>query len=135
MLCLFVFFFKQKTADEIRISDWSSDVCSSDLAREPSPDLVAAAWRRHRGDDLPWRLRADRQHAAAVDRHRGGPRAARLHHPDDLVPVAQPAAGDLDDAAAARSEERRVGKEWDSTCSTRWSPYNSKQQIKRLKKK
>src|SRR3546814_1319325 len=70
-------------------------------AREPSPDLVAAAGRRHRGDDLPWRLRADRQHAAAVDRHRGGPRAARLHHPDDLVPVAQPAAGDLDDAAAA----------------------------------
>src|SRR3546814_1504491 len=30
MWCLF-FFFKQKTADEMRISDWSSDVCSSDL--------------------------------------------------------------------------------------------------------
>src|SRR3546814_1679780 len=30
--CLFVFFFKQKTAYEMRISDWSSDVCSSDLA-------------------------------------------------------------------------------------------------------
>src|SRR3546814_6877937 len=29
--CLFVFFFKQKTAYEMRISDWSSDVCSSDL--------------------------------------------------------------------------------------------------------
>src|SRR3546814_16521578 len=29
---LFVFFFKQKTAYEVRISDWSSDVCSSDLA-------------------------------------------------------------------------------------------------------
>src|SRR3546814_10905106 len=29
----FVFFFKQKTAYEMRISDWSSDVCSSDLAR------------------------------------------------------------------------------------------------------
>src|SRR3546814_4885487 len=29
---LFVFFFKQKTAYEMRISDWSSDVCSSDLA-------------------------------------------------------------------------------------------------------
>src|SRR3546814_3628711 len=28
-----VFFFKQKTADEMRISDWSSDVCSSDLAK------------------------------------------------------------------------------------------------------
>src|SRR3546814_7966012 len=30
-LCLFFFFFKQKTAYEMRISDWSSDVCSSDL--------------------------------------------------------------------------------------------------------
>src|SRR3546814_4573228 len=29
--CLFCFFFKQKTAYEMRISDWSSDVCSSDL--------------------------------------------------------------------------------------------------------
>src|SRR3546814_10562905 len=29
--CIFVFFFKQKTAYEMRISDWSSDVCSSDL--------------------------------------------------------------------------------------------------------
>src|SRR3546814_6155794 len=35
---LFVFFFKQKTAYEMRISDWSSDVCSSDLR-----DLVARA--------------------------------------------------------------------------------------------
>src|SRR3546814_2909573 len=31
--CIFVFFFKQKTAYEMRISDWSSDVCSSDLDR------------------------------------------------------------------------------------------------------
>src|SRR3546814_9577792 len=31
LLLFFVFFFKQKTAYEMRISDWSSDVCSSDL--------------------------------------------------------------------------------------------------------
>src|SRR3546814_7030264 len=31
MLCGLFFFFKQKTAYEMRISDWSSDVCSSDL--------------------------------------------------------------------------------------------------------
>src|SRR3546814_2316997 len=31
LICLFLFFFKQKTAYEMRISDWSSDVCSSDL--------------------------------------------------------------------------------------------------------
>src|SRR3546814_3977452 len=32
VLCLFFFFFKQKTAYDMRISDWSSDVCSSDLS-------------------------------------------------------------------------------------------------------
>src|SRR3546814_10084749 len=38
--CYFVFFFKQKTAYEMRISDWSSDVCSSDLlARAHLRDL------------------------------------------------------------------------------------------------
>src|SRR3546814_10994902 len=31
LLCCFFFFFKQKTAYDVRISDWSSDVCSSDL--------------------------------------------------------------------------------------------------------
>src|SRR3546814_7734664 len=31
MVCFFIVFFKQKTAYELRISDWSSDVCSSDL--------------------------------------------------------------------------------------------------------
>src|SRR3546814_6926367 len=35
MCVLFFFFFKQKTAYEMRISDWSSDVCSSDLGRDP----------------------------------------------------------------------------------------------------
>src|SRR3546814_14696616 len=35
-LILFMFFFKQKTAYEMRISDWSSDVCSSDLGRSVS---------------------------------------------------------------------------------------------------
>src|SRR3546814_12296987 len=36
MVCLSVFFFKQKTAYDMRISDWSSDVCSSDLAATPA---------------------------------------------------------------------------------------------------
>src|SRR3546814_1997608 len=38
----YFFFFKQKTAYELRISDWSSDVCSSDLQR-PDPGTVPAA--------------------------------------------------------------------------------------------
>src|SRR3546814_13354034 len=43
-----LFFFKQKTAYEMRISDWSSDVCSSDLLGIPEQahDLVAESWRR-----------------------------------------------------------------------------------------
>src|SRR3546814_9568717 len=52
MCCLYFFFFKQKTAYEVRISDWSSDVCSSDLlgrgfgereigGAQPEHDVVA----------------------------------------------------------------------------------------------
>src|SRR3546814_10523935 len=42
MIFVFLFFFKQKTAYEMRISDWSSDVCSSDLA-DPTNDDAACA--------------------------------------------------------------------------------------------
>src|SRR3546814_12242840 len=50
MKFVFVFFFKQKTAYEMRISDWSSDVCSSDLiAAEADEDLRGPVeHRRHR---------------------------------------------------------------------------------------
>src|SRR3546814_3747134 len=46
MLCFF-FFFKRRTAYEVRISDWSSDVCSSDLLREIVPRRAVAG----RADD------------------------------------------------------------------------------------
>src|SRR3546814_4217798 len=45
---VFVFFFKQKTAYEMRISDWSSDVCSSDLIEEFTY-LQPARWNGTRG--------------------------------------------------------------------------------------
>src|SRR3546814_8613515 len=41
---LVVFFFKQKTAYDMRISDWSSDVCSSDLVAQASKAIVAEAF-------------------------------------------------------------------------------------------
>src|SRR3546814_2305408 len=41
-MCDVLFFFKQKTAYEMRISDWSSDVCSSDL-RSADPEVIAPA--------------------------------------------------------------------------------------------
>src|SRR3546814_3379917 len=52
---LHVFFFKQKTAYGMRISDWSSDVCSSDLSMR-TPRLVSFCTRRRRSS----RLRAKR---------------------------------------------------------------------------
>src|SRR3546814_2423143 len=39
LVCYMFFFFKQKTAYEMRISDWSSDVCSSDLHAAPCAHL------------------------------------------------------------------------------------------------
>src|SRR3546814_8100672 len=40
-MLVMVFFFKQKTAYEMRISDWSADVCSSDLTHRITPDALA----------------------------------------------------------------------------------------------
>src|SRR3546814_5038947 len=45
-LCIF-FFFKQKTAYEMRISDWSSDVCSSDLHRRGGRSVPRNSHRPH----------------------------------------------------------------------------------------
>src|SRR3546814_1145727 len=43
LLRVFVFFFKQKTAYEMRISDWSSDVCSSDLTTRSIGGILCSA--------------------------------------------------------------------------------------------
>src|SRR3546814_3405349 len=63
-----IFFFKQKTAYEMRISDWSSDVCSSDLVHRHSVTV-----RQHLK-----LVRADRTHPL-FNRHQRRPR-----HSDDL---------------------------------------------------
>src|SRR3546814_4947610 len=55
---VFFFFFKQKTADETRISDWSSDVCSSDLRGERAAEPTGRPDR-----PLPTRTLARRQPA------------------------------------------------------------------------
>src|SRR3546814_1312736 len=60
---MFVFFFKQKTAYERRFSDWSSDVCSSDL---PAPLALDRAFNREgRG-----RTRLAQRHHRLVEAHR-----------------------------------------------------------------
>src|SRR3546814_8316982 len=51
--CVVVFFFfKQKTAYEMRISDWSSDVCSSDLHRAGRPAVAEAVAQVVQPDDV-----------------------------------------------------------------------------------
>src|SRR3546814_4758197 len=57
MLCVtFFFFFKQKTAYELRISDWSSDVCSSDLQSGVYvvPQIGAGVWIEFEHGDLDY---------------------------------------------------------------------------------
>src|SRR3546814_3226456 len=91
-----MFFFKQKTAYEMRISDWSSDVCSSEL-----PDFDV-----------------DMRGAAIVTPHRPEQLADRIMIVIGII------LGHRGSRAIASSEERRVGKECVSTCRSRWSPYH-----------
>src|SRR3546814_2236942 len=112
------FFFKQKTAYEMRISDWSSDVCSSDLvadvAHASGLKVYSEALEDNRpqiGDDMAMRSHAD------------VPMAAMWHFAGTTRPKPTYIA-DIKGAASVRSEERRVGKECVSTCRSRWSPYH-----------
>src|SRR3546814_20699497 len=103
-----VLFFKQKTAYEMRISDWSSDVCSSDLTRIAITRTGAQS---------------------------GKERICRLHPVSTMVrqwrvtcPTSSVTSGCMRATVIAgyrilRSEERRVGKECVSTFRSRWSPY------------
>src|SRR3546814_11783396 len=117
------FFFKQKTAYEMRISDWSSDVCSSDLDQKlplviSKPTPASAVEANRLGIAA---LQAGDNEAAA--RHFGAAIAADPHS-GALQRNLASAWRALGDEARARSEERRVGKEGVSTCRTRWSPYH-----------
>src|SRR3546814_15435387 len=73
MVCLFV---KQKTAYEMRISDWSSDVCSSDLPALEARDRLP----QHRHDDAAGKRRALEKRF--VDEFRGVAAGAKLRHSD-----------------------------------------------------
>src|SRR3546814_17430218 len=107
----------------MRISDWSSDVCSSDLdARDAD---------RHRLLQLA-------MDAAQPLEERLARRCCQLHESTERVfPMVEQRAGSRDPEAsrkdiAPRSEERRVGKECVSTCRSRWSPYNYKKKNKKI---
>src|SRR3546814_16732456 len=118
MLCLF-FFFKQKTAYEMRISDWSSDVCSSDLI---APRVCSGK--------KSTRFRTNSSIVVAL-------RITKLSDPKRFsmfcrCPSRRLNDGQLSRSDARRSDARRVGNECVSTCRSRWSPAPSKQNKDRL---
>src|SRR3546814_3427602 len=118
VVVIFVFFFKQKTAYEMRISDWSSDVCSSDL-HEPASIIQ----RQASSIDLEQLLDDERIGALVVGPGLGRDREASLRLDAALV-QRHPLVLDADALVLlGRSEERRVGEECVSTCRSRWSPY------------
>src|SRR3546814_7084769 len=65
-MCMAFFFFKQKTAYEMRISDWSSDVCSSDLHAQPRQRLAQAVTFEPGDGSLGLDRRIDFLHGAPV---------------------------------------------------------------------
>src|SRR3546814_14338005 len=114
---VYVFFFKQKTAYEMRISDWSSDVCSSDLyqdhqmgvrGRECSTRPAKAEADTTEKGFKPWsHLLSSAPSTAAISSRKMPASSIELKRP-------------------VRSEESRVGKESVSTCRSRWSPHHEK---------
>src|SRR3546814_18654153 len=93
----------------MRISDWSSDVCSSDLFG---------------GENAWWKLVvfALAVLSIGIGGALAGHATARSRHPYLVL---------LGTAILARTEERRVGKECVSTCRSRWSPYHYKINVRR----
>src|SRR3546814_19475350 len=119
------FFFKPKTAYGLRISDWSSDVCSSDLLRvvrrplEQRCDTVLGL--EHLVIIIVGKLAEEAMAEMLIRRFL-----------DDLLVNDQRVSRHdqrLQVAKLARSEERSVGKECVSKCRSRWSPGHEHKQI------
>src|SRR3546814_13612930 len=117
----------------MRISDWSSDVCSSDLLWvlrvEPRPEghadvsrkeLCRTTRARHRDDVM---CAVFRYHAhCCVAKHPGRAENEDFHADCSSGIAAAPSVSSASSRCDSRSEERSVGQECVSTCSSRWSP-------------
>src|SRR3546814_21175819 len=97
----------------MRISDWSSDVCSSDLTIQ----LIAA----HHPISAPdmAKLRPNDKIGTTAWNNRLATLSAK-----GMLKEVRHGKTKLFSPVMERSEERRVGKECVSTCRSRWSPYN-----------
>src|SRR3546814_17695606 len=108
------------TAYEVRISDWSSDVCSSDLAEHDRHSQTRTlSDRLGREERFEHMLQRRLVHAATVITNRDF---------DEVIALARTQrdrAGALDRLSGIvedRSDERRVGNEGGSKCRARWAP-------------
>src|SRR3546814_16403255 len=98
----------------MRISDWSSDVCSSDLMSLESDLALANRLAEAAGAAIRPFFRAAFSHEAKAD-------ASPVTEADRAAEAAMRRLLDAE-APRDRSEGRRVGKECGSTCRTRWAP-------------
>src|SRR3546814_7547339 len=101
------FFFKQKRAYEMRISDWSSDVCSSDL------QIMRKTYYEKMYYWCDWLKKCLLPSILLL--------MITCVSAGGIV-----IAGEMQKVIKGRSAERRVGKECVSTCRSRWSPYHEK---------
>src|SRR3546814_13249474 len=110
----------------MRISDWSSDVCSSDL----SPDIILSAttcsdFIKHKQIGIDKRMMHITLLAlAAVPRLSDCAQIARYRRVSNAHAALRCSSSRSAREMRLRSEERRVGKECVSTCRSRWSPYH-----------
>src|SRR3546814_11235293 len=109
----------------MRISDWSSDVCSSDLNTSEKMNEV----------ELVLANNQTYKHKGKIEIIEGefdkstGNIAFRARFPNTELTLKNGSSGKIRITnelknALIRSEERRVGKEWISKCRSRWSTYN-----------
>src|SRR3546814_14618849 len=104
----------------MRISDWSSDVCSSDLSNQMWGGRFAegpSAIMREINASIPFDKALWRQDIAASKAHVAMLGACGIVSDADAVAI-------RDGLDSVRSEERRGGKEGVSTCRSRWWPYH-----------
>src|SRR3546814_15400926 len=128
-MCYF-FCFKPKTAYEMRISDWSSDVCSSDLEAKYMP------WRGSHGVSRSWPANAARGSVRSASTSPSPVsitvRFALENTLRSLLPTGamRHSCTPVSATIQSRSEERPVGKECVSPCSSRWYPDHEKKKQK-----
>src|SRR3546814_13689505 len=105
----------------MRISDWSSDVCSSDL---PQHRQYWQNQLRAREDHLPSQERYSPRVCGYCTEPTMKREGRRVRKQGEIIGRTLTTLSLLTNLSLLRSEERRVGKECVSTCRSRWSPYH-----------